>query len=341
MHKYRVLFFMAALFGTLYYGCAREASESITIHGEALGTYYTVTIVPAKPIEEGPLRIMVDNALETVDALMSTYREDSELSRFNRHQDAAPFPLSPPTFEVFKMALEVSRQSDGAFDITVGPLVNAWGFGPATDSQPPDDATVARLLEQVGYEKLTLHPEGAVSKSNPLLYCDLSAIAKGFAVDETARRLEEIGIDRYMVEVGGEIRVSGLNARGEPWKLGIEKPVRNQQALDTIVQLESGALATSGNYRNYYELNGKTIFHTINPKTGYPIESSVASVSVIHDSCAMADAYATALMAMGDAERACAMAEKRSLAASLTIATDDTGGFTYIMTDPFVAYLQK
>lgn len=320
-------------------GCGAGPPAQFSFTGEALGSFYTVTVVaPPAGFDEEQARQITRDALDTVNELMSTYREDSELSRFNRHDDATPFRVSAPTHEVFRMAQEIAVQSNGAFDVTVGPLVNAWGFGPEAFQQAPDEVTLAMLRERVGYEKITVHGDGAVSKKHPEVYCDLSGIAKGYATDAVAIALEEAGVTRYMVEVGGEIRVAGANADGNPWRLGIEKPLPDTRQLHTVVHLTEGALATSGDYRNMYELDGRRFSHTIDPNTGRPVKHNLVSASVIHESCAMADGYATALMALGP-EKGVSFAEQQNLAVMLIIADEDNG-FETIVTAQFQAYLQ-
>ncbi len=322
-------------------GCSSMQQNKITVTGEALGTFYTVTLaMPPDTVNAEVVKKIVDNVLEQIDQQMSTYREDSELSRFNRYEGADSFPLSKCIYAVFQMAQQISEESDGAFDVTVGPLVNAWGFGPDAFTKPPNETEIAALLERIGNNKITLHEDGFISKSRPDLYCDLSAIAKGYAVDIVAAALESKGIFRYMVEVGGEIKVAGLNADNQPWHLGIEKPIHAGRQLQTVVQMEAGALATSGNYRNMYEVDGKLYAHTIDPKTGYPTQHRLASVSVIHRSCAMADGYATALMALGE-DKAMLLATKQNLAVMFILAGKDGNSFETVITPPFQHYLEK
>jgi len=322
-------------------GCNAAQDTKLTVTGEALGTYYTVTLAEAPAnVDATVLKAIVDSMLDQIARQMSTYLEDSELSRFNRYEGTDPFPLSKCIYAVFQMAQQISEQSEGAFDVTVGPLVNAWGFGPDAFTKPPDETEIATLLERVGYNKITLNDDGSISKSRPDVYCDLSAIAKGYAVDIVAAALESKGISRYMVEVGGEIKVAGQNADNQPWRLGIEKPVHEGRQLKTVVQMESGALATSGNYRNMYEIDGKLYAHTIDPHTGYPTQHQLASVSVIHRSCAMADGYATALMALGE-DKAMLLATKQNLAVMFILAGKDGKSFETVTTPAFQQYLEK
>lgn len=287
--------------------------------GKSMGASYHVTLTGTLS-KEAVLRAhkAVEAALEDVNTKMSTYREDSELSRFNRHPGTDPFPVSADTAEVFRIALAVSEQSDGAFDITVGPLVNAWGFGPDPEGPPPDDAAIAVLRERVGWRLVSVDAENRLTKARPDVYCDLSAVAKGYAVDKAAEALERRGITDYMVEVGGEVRALGLNPKGGAWRIGVEKPVTGGQSVQEVVLLESGGLATSGNYRNFRVVDGARRSHTLDPKTGKPVIHALASASVLHPSCAWADAYATALMVLGP-EAGRAFAEKQGLAVSLLV----------------------
>ena len=329
------------LLGLLFSACGSKGPEVIRIRGEALGTFYTLTVVaPPEGVTEERIRELADTALDRINTLMSTYKEDSELSRFNRHAEPSPFSLSPESYEVFSIALAISEESGGALDITVGPLVNAWGFGPGSRREPPDEEEIRQLLLHQGYEKLRLLEEGSIVKEDPLLYCDLSAVAKGYAVDVVARALEDAGISRYMVDVGGEMRVAGRNARKEPWGLGIEKPLTGVRELEMAVQLEEGSLATSGDYRNMYIHEGKRISHTIDPATGHPVQHDLASVSVIHPSCAWADGYATALLVLGP-EKALALAQEKKLAVMLIIRDEDTGALSRVTTPQFDTCIRK
>ena len=319
-------------------GCGGTPKQ-IRLHGEALGTFYAITVAdPPANVSESDVRKLADNTLDRINVLMSTYREDSELSRFNRHEDTSPFLLSPETYAVFSIAGEISEKSGGAFDITVGPLVNAWGFGPDPLRDPPTEEQIRELLSHQGYEKLRFLENYYVAKEDPKIYCDLSAVAKGYAVDAIAEAFEAAGLSRYMIEVGGELRVAGKNDKGQRWGLGIEKPLVGRRELETVVFLEKESLATSGDYRNSYELGGKRISHTIDPATGHPVQHALASVSVIHPSCAYADGYATALMVLGP-EKGLALAEKEKLAVMMLVHDEKEGGFQRITTPAFDAYL--
>lgn len=285
--------------------------RSVTvIDGETMGTTYRVVL--ADPVDHiASIHRRLDAKLDRINALMSTYIPDSELSRFNRHTQPTPFPIAEETREVITIAIEVWERSDGVFDATVGPLVDLWGFGPdGRPTETPSAQAVRDVLEYVGTDKLRLTDSGLV-KSHPKLQLDLSAVAKGYAVDVLAEDLEARGFFNYLIEIGGEVRVLGEKRPGVPFRVGIEKPVAQTQTVHSVLGLRRGALATSGNYRNFYERDGTRIVHTLDPRTGRPVEHRLLSASVNHRSCAWADAWATALMASGD--RAWALAEDNAL----------------------------
>jgi len=309
-------------------GCQRsDAPELATnaFQGATMGTTFTVKVVTSEPLESlesAELEAAVADELAEVNARMSTYLDDSELSRFNRHASTEPFELSIPTLEVMAKAIEVSRLSGGAFDVTVGPLVNAWGFGPeVVAGQHPGDEELARLLEEIGWEKLELDFESATArKLHPGLYVDLSAIAKGYGVDRVAETLLERGYSNFMVEVGGEVRTHGLAASGEPWRIGIERPQLQRGVTQRVVELRDAAVATSGDYRNYREENERRISHIIDPRTGYPVAHRLSSVSVLSEKCLHADALATAILVLGP-EEGWELAEREEIAAVLLVRT--------------------
>lgn len=309
---------MAALLATLLAallaclpGCTRtpESPGAILLDGETMGTTWSVKIVPegggaidAARREE--LRRLVQGRLDEVNAKMSTYSPESELSRLNAWPESAPFSLSRETVEVLSIASEVAEKTGGAFDVTVGPLVDAWGFGPGLRTgTPPDEATIAALREGVGFRLLEISAgDSTVRKARPEVRCDLSAVAKGYAVDRVADALESLGIGRYMVEVGGEIRTRGTNDRGVPWRIAIEKPDPLGRSIERIVPLSGLSMATSGDYRNFFEREGRMYSHLIDPRTGRPVAHALASVTVVHERCALADAYATAILVLGPEE---------------------------------------
>ncbi len=330
-------------------GCAGDAARSsrqaFVFEGPTMGTAYQVKVVreglDEKRREELHAAIVAE--LDLTNVLMSTYLDDSELMRFNRSAAGEPFELSEPTRAVFSLAFLTSRRTGGAFDVTIGPLVNAWGFGPGSQIQEGDaerisEEELAALVERVGYELLTLDEEaGTITKSRADLFCDLSAIAKGYGVDRVAEALLGLGESDFMVEVGGEVRASGRNAEGEPWRIGIERPQLERGSVHRVVPLADRSLATSGDYRNYREVDGVRVAHIFDPRTKGPITHRLASVSVVEERCATADALATALFVLGP-EEGYDWAVGEDVAAVFLVR--DGEGFREITTPAFEALLE-
>ena len=292
------------LFALLFFtGCGPRSAPvrpMVAFQGETMGTTWSVKVVGVfDPQQEMETRSLAESVLDLVDRQMSTWREDSEISRLNRH-GTDPFELSPAVREVFAAALQMNLQSGAAFDVTVGPLVNAWGFGPE-GGHPPSEEELVELRARIGHDKIYLDGN-AVIKERPDIWCDLSSIAKGFAVDKVAEALYNRGHEDFMVEVGGEVRTRGDNAEGLPWRIGIERPSHGRGMLQRIVPLVRASMATSGDYRNYVEHNGERISHIMDPRTGEPVPHRLASVTVIHERCMWADAWATALLVLGPDE---------------------------------------
>jgi thiamine biosynthesis lipoprotein len=312
-------------------------TEVVTFGGQTMGTTYNVT-VHGLPIDTAveALRHATHSALDDVNKRMSVYSPDSELSRFNAHKSQAPFSVSAGTAEVFRISRQVSEQSCGAFDITVGPLVNAWGFGPEKTSSDPDGPVIAALRERVGWRLVEARDDNTLVKKHPDLHCDLSAVAKGYGVDKAAEALDRLGAKNYLVEVGGEVRTKGVNPDGHRWRLAIERPSNGGQHVQLVVGLSGFSLATSGDYRIFRIQDGKRLSHEIDPRTGRPVKNSVASASVIHPSCAWADAYATALMVL-DPDDGYAFAEKNRLAVYL-LERGLSGEFIARQTEAFGKY---
>jgi len=307
-----------------------DVPERVQLAGGTMGTTWSV-ILPG----EGRSRDEIDEAqrtiqrhLDRVDALMSTWDSGSELSGLNAHRGEAAFPLSPATVEVLRLAREVSERSEGAFDVTVRPLVGAWGFGAGArvPGEGPDPATLASLRTRVGYGMLELDLEkGQVRKGRPDVEVDLSAIAKGFGVDEVVRALERLGFESFFVEVGGEVRCRGARPEGGAWRVGIERPDSEGRVVHAWLELHDSAMATSGDYRSYYEREGRRLSHIVDPRTGTPVGHDGASVSVVHTEAAVADAWATALSVLGPGQGR-RVAEREGLAAFFLV-RDGQGGF--------------
>ena len=291
--------------------------------GHIMGTTYNVTVVmkPEKEriqqLADGMHQVLVD-----VDRKMSTYKPDSELSRFNKLPAGEALRVSSDTGFVVSEALKLAKDSQGAFDPTVGPLVNLWGFGP--DLRPdrqPGDAALEKAFQRVGYQSVALKMladgDYQLNKSKDI-YLDLSAIAKGYGVDKVADYLKQQGYNAFLVEVGGEIRVSGLKSDNSRWRIAIEKPISDGQVVQSVIGITDIAVATSGSYRNYFEQDGQRFSHTIDPATGRPINHKLASVTVLHESCALADALATTLMVMGP-DKGLQFAEENKLAVYMLV----------------------
>lgn len=327
-----------------------------TIAGATMGTTFTVTVV--SPAGAGPrapapgsaaggpgdaddLGDAIQHRLDEIEGRMSHYRADSELSRFNRGRTTEPRPMSSETLGVVAEALTVSRVSGGAFDVTVGALVEAWGFGPGGRvPAAPDEATLAALRGRIGAELLEVDPAaGTLRKRRGDVVVDLSAIAKGYAVDAVATLLDDLGFGDHLVEIGGELRAAGTNEEGTPWRVAIERPASGPPAAQRILPLQDAALATSGDYRNFYDLDGARVSHTVDPRTGRPVTHGLLSVSVIAARCALADARSTALNVLGP-EEGYALAVDQGWAA-LFVEDDGAGGLVERETPAFTAAVRR
>jgi len=316
-------------------GCHRTPPMVAVITGETMGTTYTVKLAGLPESQSvGDVKAGIEKRLETVNRQMSTWRKDSEISRFNVETGTDWFPVSKETVAVVQEADRVSRLSGGAFDVTVGPLVNLWSFGPENRPRKiPDKDEIKARLRRVGFQRLSFRVDPpALKKANANLSVDLSAIAKGFGVDRIADYLDGLNLTGYMVEIGGEVRCKGTKADGGAWKIGIQSPKNRKTAPIRVVALKDRAMATSGDYRNYFEQDGRRYSHTIDPRTGRPIAHRLVSVSVVADSCMTADALATTIMVLGPVE-GYNFAEKHQLFVLLIVA--DGQGFRMQATPSF------
>ncbi|MGI9232533.1 MAG: FAD:protein FMN transferase [Woeseiaceae bacterium] len=272
------------------------------LNGSTLGTSFNVLLVaPGDAFAEERLEASILETLEQVDRLASTWRDDSELSRFNAGEEAKWVTTSIEFCEAMQQVLEISALTDGAFDVTVGPLVNLWGFGPGGDvSQPPAEDVLAATIAEIGYQHLQVNCDiPAVMKQRSGIYADLSGWAKGYAVDQVAMLLDQNQLTDYLVEIGGELRVRGHNAEGLRWAVGIELPSTSRRVPHSVLRVSDTGVATSGDYRNYFDYDGKIYSHTIDARTGWPVSHSLAAVTVVNPSAAFADAMATALLVLG------------------------------------------
>ncbi|WP_310618497.1 FAD:protein FMN transferase [Flexibacterium corallicola] len=287
--------------------CVQEdpSRETISLTGSTMGTTYTVKAIKGDaPITADELQFEVQEALKDVNDKMSNWVKTSEVERFNRSQSTEWTPISADFSAVLGEAFTIHEESTGRFDVTLAPLIDLWGFGPSED-QPsrPSDEKIAQALESVGMQTKLEYRNSppALRKVNPETTVNLSAIAKGYGVDKVAATLEFNGIQEYLVEIGGDLITKGNNASNVPWVVGIEKPDTARQTVQEVIQLKDKALATSGDYRNYKEVDGRRLSHILDPVTGLPIEHKLASVTVIAESATRADGLATAIYALGDA----------------------------------------
>ena len=274
-----------------------------TNEGMVFGTVYKITYQHADDLQNE-----IKQAMMEVDQSLSPYNPNSIITRINHNQDTT---LNEHFTQVFELAQKISAETDGAFDITVAPLVNAWGFG-FKNSIDIEPNVIDSLRQFIGYQKMKLE-DGKIIKEDPRLMLDCSAIAKGYGVDRVARLLDKKGVNHYMVDIGGEVVVKGKNSRMKTWRIGINKPVEDSlsinQELQTILEVSGVGMATSGNYRKFYYKNGKRYAHTIDPRLGTPVQHNILSATVIAKDCVTADAYATAFMVMG-LEKAKTLCEK-------------------------------
>jgi FAD:protein FMN transferase len=293
------LFFYILIFLS---GCLSANTTVQTIHGHTMGTTYSIKYLSGEKLtSKNQVKIEIDKLLIQINKEMSTYIKNSELSLINDRKDTKWIKLSDRLFNVINKAQEINLLSDGAFDITIGPLVNLWGFGPVAQNEYPTNEKINNAKKDVGFDKIKINSsKKLLKKLNKNIYIDLSAIAKGFGVDEVASLLKnKFKFLNFMIEIGGEVKTLGTK-NGKQWQIAIESPVKSTRKIRRIVKLNKMSLATSGNYRNYINLDGKTVNHTINPYTGRPVVHRLASVTVFdQDSCMKADAYATTLMVLG------------------------------------------
>lgn len=282
----------------------REASsvavgDRLVLRGDTMGTTYSVTVAASS--DPAATRSLVETELQAVDAAMSTYRADSELSALNRAAAGAPVEVSAPLREVLAVALEVGRRSGGALDIAVGPLVDAWGFGPPDAGSEPSDAALQALRPLYGEGAVTLGASG-VTKRAAAVRIDLSSVAKGYAVDRVAAALKRAGHASYLIEVGGEVVAHGTRPGGGDWRIGVERPTAGGRDVLRAIVLREVGMATSGDYRNFRQLGDVRVSHIIDPRTAHPASSALASVTVLDPQVARADAWATALTVLGPDE---------------------------------------
>ena len=286
-------FLVFLIVGTVFIVRQQRSTPYQHDKGQVFGTFYHITYQNDTSLNNDILA-----ELAKVDSALSMFNDKSIISRINRGEDVKTNEMFDT---VFNLAKNIADNTNGAFDITVAPLVNAWGFGFKTGN-PPTKAAIDSLRSIVGYKKVALR-NNRITKTDPRVMLDCSAIAKGYGCDVVAHLLQRHGIENYMVEIGGEVVTHGISEKRLPWKIGVTKPTDDSLAVDkelqTVLNVKNMAMATSGNYRNFYYKNGKKYAHTIDPKTGYPVQHNILSATVLAKHCAEADAYATSFMVMG------------------------------------------
>ncbi len=328
MKRWQAIFLLFLIAGTAYILSTNTPYQKE--EGNIFGTSYRITYKSAEKYTEE-----IKKTLQQVDNSLSPFNKSSIISKINNNEENT---LDSMFIYVFNMAQEVSQATDGAFDITVAPLVNAWGFGFKKGIEP-DSATIEEMKSYTGYKKISI-ADGKIAKEHPQTMLNCSAIAKGYGCDAVARMLESKGIDDYMVEIGGEVALKGKNSKDGRWVIGVNKPIEGTiqtNELQTVLQLTDCCMATSGNYRNYRYIDGKKYSHTIDPHSGYPVTHTLLSVTVIARECAYADALATAFMVMG-LDKAMQFCEKHPEIEGYFIYSDDSGKMLTRETSGFKKY---
>ncbi|PCI60419.1 MAG: FAD:protein FMN transferase ApbE [Gammaproteobacteria bacterium] len=345
MKKHLKLTFTRLVFVSLILlsGCSKQTDDvnkvtEVLLQGNTMGTTYHVKIVATEQqVADKNVHADIDALLKQVNQQMSTYIPDSELSRFNKNTSTEPVQISDGLRRVIAESIRLGKLSGGKLDITVGPLVNLWGFGP--DLRPdkiPSPEVLTATRKRIGLDYLTLKGN-MLRKAIPDLYVDLSTTAKGYGVDKVADFIEAQGFKNYLVEIGGEMRLKGFKHTGELWAVAIEKPVSEERSVQDIILPKDNAIATSGDYRNYFEVDGQRFSHIIDPDTGKPINHKLVSVTVIAPSSMTADGLSTTLMVMGE-EKGLAFANQHDIAALFISKSEH--GFVEESTVKFVPYLK-
>ena len=318
----QTLFLLFLIVGTVMIVKQNASMPYVKNQGRVFGTYYHATYQAERDMQQ-----LIEAELMKVDGEFSMFNDSSTVSHINRNEEA---PLSEMFLEVFNLSQSVYDETAGAFDVTVAPLVNAWGFG-FKASEFPSDEIIDSIRSFVGQKGLNVSNRGGrsvIEKNDSRMMLDFSAVAKGYGCDVVARMFRKHGVKNFMIEIGGEIVVSGVNPDKKKWSVGVNKPVediaQDITEIDTILAITDCAMATSGNYRNFYERDGKRYAHTIDPHTGKPVSHSLLSATVIAPSCAVADAFATAFMVMGD-EKARELLAKHKELKALLICSDNEG----------------
>jgi thiamine biosynthesis lipoprotein len=333
----RPAYFVSGMLIFFFSFCSTKENDIIRFSAPAQGTTYTITYQSSEQIN---YQKQIDSLLADLDSSLSTYNPGSIISKVNKNDSSVL--LDRYFIEVFKKAIEISGQTEGLFDVTVAPLINAYGFG-FTKKEEVDSAMVDSLLKFVGYKMVKLEGEKII-KSRPELMLDFNAIAQGYSVDILAEFLESKGLRNYLVELGGEVRAKGKNKKDEFWQIGIDKPeerMDDTRPLEAVVGLKDAALATSGNYRKFYVENGKKYSHIIDPHTGYPARHNLLSATVVASNCITADAYATAFMVMGIENAKQFLSENKDLQLQVFFIYDEGGTWKTYMSEGLRDWIKK
>ena len=324
--------FFVYMFSNLLSGCSQDSKSLIVFGGLTMGTSYTIKIVEDQK-KLGEIESDVSGELSRLNNVFSNYIENSEISIFN--QSEGKITVSENLRELLLLSEEVYRLTNGGFDIHVGSLVNRWGFGPEKKGEGvPSASEIKKMLRHSDSKRIEIF-EGYVLKPDQLSL-DVSGVAKGYGVDLVSRLLEDKGFENFLVEIGGEVKVVGHNAKGRPWTIGIERPESGNRSVFRTVPLMNMAMATSGDYRNFYKEGGRVYSHTINPFTGHPVNHDLASVTVLHRDAAYADALATGLTAIG-LDSMLDISEEKNLKAMAIIRKGKT--FEVVSSNEFRKYL--
>ena len=280
-----------------------DAQTEHLIEGRTMGTTYHIKVVMDGAEGISGLKGKIDRRLEEINQVFSTYIKDSEISRFNGSKAAGQkFPVSSDFIKVMKVGRKIYRLSKGAWDGTVNPLVDLWGFGPAQrPTRMPPENEIKAMVQNIGFDRIRIQEPNFLVKDSAAVTLDLNSIAKGFGVDQVSALLAGSGFKNYLVEIGGEVYAAGVRPDGKNWRVGINRPQKDAafNAVYKVVSISNEAFATSGDYRNFFEINGVRYSHVIDPHSGYPVSNGVVSVSIIADNCTLADGLATAIMVMG------------------------------------------
>ena len=342
MKRKKYIYLLFFILYVLLFACTEK--QPFRFIGKTMGTTYSIIIADTlvNPGLIKSTKLKVDDLLQHVNKQMSTWDPNSEISLFNKKTDNEPLPISSDFINVLKLADVIYHESEGAFDPTVGPLVDLWGFGKeGARLTPPSDEDIENRRKYIGFDLIEIVDDTMIKKNHPETQLDLSAIAKGFGVDQVADLLKSMGHQNFMVEIGGEVVVNGQKKSGK-WRIGIDRPYFDAvpgQNLEAVIEVSAVGIATSGDYRNYFVSDDKTYSHTIDPVTGRPIVNGVASVTVIAPKCVIADAMATAIMVMGRDKGLEWVKSKSDVEAFIIIRTDE--GYEEIFSPGFERYLSK